>query len=146
MSDSQKRNEIAPTNQPTRTEIVTTSPSTQGKPLAPLPRGGNLLDHAFNSLPTEQQEALMQKAVEAKIDIERRAAESNQSHLDFQRESVEVVQQTRELQRSGVDFAGSYDGTSASGKWHVETKKSNLTVIIAVVAIIGIVLLVVALR
>lgn len=106
--------------------------------LAPnVPRGG-LLDATFQHLPAEQQKALVQKALEQRLDIEVEAARADQRHGDFERESVESVRHLKELNRVGMDVDAEYRGKTASGEWSVKAKKSNYTVIMVIAIVIGI--------
>lgn len=149
MSEAPKRNDLAPSDlasgpsNPSKRTDLTTSNS---QPPAQLPRGSSVLDHAFNSLPVEKQHELMETALLEKIRIEKQAADAQQAYKNFETEARESVDHVRELGRTGMDVTGSYEGRTASGKWQVEVRKSNYTVIMVVAAIIGIVLLIVALR
>ncbi len=107
---------------------------------------GGLLDQAMSRLPVEQQDALMQKAVEKRLDIEVKAAEAEQAYSNFERETDETVHQVRELGKTGMDITAKYHGRTASGGWEVEVRKSNYTLYIVVAAIVGIVALIYLVR
>jgi hypothetical protein len=102
-----------------------------------VPRGG-LLDATFQHLPAEHQKALIQKALEKRLDIEVEAVRADQHHAEFERESVESVRHLRELNRVGMDINAEYRGRTASGEWSVNAKKSNYSVTMVIAIVIGI--------
>ncbi len=154
MSEAPKKTELTTRtdDQPQRGELTTAPnsppvnrPATYAPP-ARLPRSGSLLEHAFNTLPADKQQELMQTALEEKIKLEVQSAKADQAHEDFLTETNQSVRHIKELGKTGMDITANYEGKMASGSWQFEARKSNYTLYIAVAAIIGIVLLVVALR
>lgn len=121
-------------------------PTSDQQPLPPIPSGGSILDHAFNRLEPEQQQALMKKALEKKVELEVKAADAEIGHLNFSRESMQSVRHVNELARTGMDVTAKYEGETATGSWNVVARKSNYTVVMVIAAIIGIVALVLVLR
>jgi len=143
-SDPAKRAELVadPGEKPQRHELATQ----RSQPPAALPRGGSVLDHAFNSLPVEKQHELMGTALQKKIELETKAADAEQAYRNFDEEIKGSVEHVRQLGKTGMDVTGTYEGRTASGRWEVQVRKSNYTVIMVIAAIIGIVALIVALR
>jgi hypothetical protein len=154
MSETPKRTELTTRSddQLSRGELQTAtnrapvSKPTSYAPPVQLPRGGSLLEHAFNTLPADKQQELMQTALEEKIKLEVQSAKADQAHENFETETNQSVRHIKELGKTGMDITANYEGKMASGSWQFEARKSNYTLYIAVAAIIGIVLLVVALR
>jgi len=145
MSETSKRTELT-TGSSDASKRTDLSPASSGKPLAPVSRGGGVLDQALNRLPPEQQDALMQKALEKRIDIEVQAAEAERAYTNFEEESNQAVRQVRELGRTGMDVMASYEGRTASGSWNVQVSKTSYTLLIVIAAIVGIILLALVLR
>jgi hypothetical protein len=144
INESSTRAELVthPNEAPQRHELATS----RSQPPATLPRGSSILDHAFNSLPVEKQHELMETALQKKIEIETKAADAAQAYRNFDEETKGSVEHVRQLGKTGMDVTGTYEGRTASGRWQVEVRKSNYTVIMVIAAIVGIVALIVALR
>lgn len=109
-----------------------------------LAKPGSLLDEALSKLPKEQQERMLAKAIEKRIDIE---AEAKIADLRFQASSADMANTIRQVhaleQSTKSDYTVRADYQTASGKTNVEVKKSNNTVIIVIAIVIGIILLLV---
>jgi uncharacterized membrane protein len=109
-----------------------------------LVKPGSLLDEALSKLPKEQQERMLSKAIEKRIDID---AEAKIADLRYQASSVDMANTIRQVhaleQSTKSDYTVRADYQTASGKTSVEVKKSNNTVIIVIAIVIGIILLLV---
>ncbi|MGI6391928.1 MAG: hypothetical protein ACOX7Q_17355 [Kiritimatiellia bacterium] len=107
-----------------------------------LAKPGSLLDEALSKLPKEQQERMLAKAIEKRIDID---AEAKIADLRYQASSVDMANTIRQVhaleQSTKSDYTVRADCQTASGKTIVEVKKSNNTVIIVIAIVIGVILL-----
>jgi hypothetical protein len=107
-----------------------------------LAKPGSLLDEALSKLPKEQQERMLAKAIEKRIDID---AEAKIADLRYQASSVDMANTIRQVhaleQSTKSDYTVRADYQTASGKTSVEVKKSNNTVIIVIAIVIGVILL-----
>ncbi len=107
-----------------------------------LAQPGSLLDEALSKLPKEQQEKLLSKAIEKRMDIDE---EGKRADLRYQASSVDMANTIRQVDalekstKSDYTVRAEYD--TASGKTNVEIKKSNNTVIIVIAIVIGVILL-----
>lgn len=110
---------------------------------ATVSRPGNLLDAALANLPPEQRQALAQKALERKLDIDADAVKADMRHLASSADMANTIRNVRELERSTKsDYTVKADYETASGHTNVEIKKSNNTVIIVIAIVIAILVLV----
>lgn len=107
-----------------------------------LAKPGSLLDEALSKLPKEQQERMLAKAIEKRIDID---AEAKIADLRYQASSVDMANTIRQVhaleQSTKSDYTVRADHQTASGKTIVEVKNSNNTVIIVIAIVIGVILL-----
>jgi len=107
-----------------------------------LAQPGSLLDEALSKLPKEQQEKLLSKAIEKRLDIDE---EGKKADLRYQASSVDMANTIRQVnsleQSTKSDYTVRAEYETASGKTNVEVKKSNNTVIIVIAIVIGIILL-----
>ena len=107
-----------------------------------LAKPGSLLDEALSKLPKEQQERMLAKAIEKRIDID---AEAKIADLRYQASSADMANTIRQVhaleQSTKSDYTVRADYQTASGKTSVEVKKSNNTVIIVIAIVIGVILL-----
>ena len=112
--------------------------STTGRSTLQVSQSGNLLDAALADLPPEQRQALMQKALEKKLDID---VEAKRAELRHQASSVDMantVHQVRALESStNSDYTIRADYETASGRTNIEIKKSNNLTIIVIAVVIG---------
>lgn len=123
-------NEPAP--KPGSTDITTRSSSS-----------GSLLDSAFQSLPQEQRQKLVEKALEKKLELDVEAIRAARRHEQSGADMHNTVRQVRDLEsstKSDYTVRASYE--TASGNANVEVKKSNNTTIIVVAVVIAIVFLI----
>jgi hypothetical protein len=112
------------------------------KSLSTVTRPGNLLDSALAHLPQEQQLALMQKALERKLEIDAKAVEADQRHRASSVDMANTIHQVRALENSTrSDYTVRADYETASGRTNVEIRKSNNTVIIVIAIVIGVLVL-----
>lgn len=104
---------------------------------------GNLLDAAIAHLPPEQRQALTQKALERKLEID---VEAKKADMRYQASSVDMantIHQVRAIENSTKsDYTIRADYETASGRTNIEIKKSNNMVIIIIAIVIGIVALI----
>lgn len=107
-----------------------------------LSQPGSLLDEALSSLPKDQQEKLLSKAIEKRLDIDE---ESKRADLRYHASSVDMantIHQVDALENSTKsDYTVRAEYETASGKTNIEVKKSNNTVIIVIAIVIGVILL-----
>lgn len=107
-----------------------------------LARQGSLLDEALAKLPKEEQERLIVKALEKRMDID---ADAERADLRYRNSSVDMANTIRQLDalektsKSDYTYEAKYE--TASGRTTVEVKKSNNTVIIVIAIVVGIVIL-----
>lgn len=103
---------------------------------------GSLLDSALSKLPVEQQKALMQKAIEKRLDLDVDAKRADQRFQASSADMANTIGQVRALENTTKsDYTVRADYETASGRTHVEIKKSNNTVIIVIAIVIGIAIL-----
>lgn len=107
-----------------------------------LAQPGSLLDEALAKLPKDQQERLLSKAIEKRLDIDE---EAKKADLRYQASSLDMVNTIRQVnsleQSTKSDYTVRAEYQTASGKTNVEVKKSNNTVIIVIAIVIGIIIL-----
>lgn len=107
-----------------------------------LSQPGSLLDEALSKLPKEQQERLLSKAIEKRLDIDE---EARKADLRYQASSIDMVNTIRQVnsleQSTKSDYTVRAEYQTASGKTNVEVKKANNTVVIVIAIVIGIVIL-----
>lgn len=125
-------------------EITRRNPSDDDPKLpTSVSKPGNLLDAAIAHLPPEQQQALTQKALERKLEID---VEAKKADMRYQASSVDMantIHQVRALEKSTKsDYTVRAEYETASGRTNVEIKKSNNMVIIIIAIVIGIVALI----
>lgn len=100
---------------------------------------GNLLDAAMSNLPAEQQKALMQKAIEKRLDLDAEEKRADLRHRTSSTDMANTIGQVRALENSTKsDYTVRAEYETATGRTHVEIKKSNNTVIIVVAIVIGV--------
>jgi hypothetical protein len=100
---------------------------------------GSLLDSALSKLPVEQQKALMQKAIEKRLDLDVDATRAAHRFQASSADMANTIRHIRDVQNSTEsDYTLRADYETASGRTHVEIKKSNNTVIIVIAIVIGI--------
>lgn len=104
---------------------------------------GSLLDSALASLPAEQREKLIQKALDKKLDLDVEAIKANLRFNSSSADMVNTVDQVRKLEASTrSDYTVRANCETASGNTSVEVKKSNNTVVIVIAVVVAIVFLV----
>lgn len=109
---------------------------------ATISQPGNLLDAALAHLPTEQRQALAQKALERKLDIDAKAVEADNRHRASSVDMANTIHQVRALENSTKsDYTVRAEYDTASGRTNVEIKKSNNTVVIVIAIVIAIIVL-----
>jgi len=112
------------------------------KALTTVSQPGNLLEAALANLPQEQQIALMQKAIEKKLELDAKAVEADNRHRASSVDMANTIHQVRALENSTrSDYTVRADYETASGRTNVEIKKANNTVIIVIAIVIGILVL-----
>lgn len=110
---------------------------------ATVSQPGNLLDAALAHLPAEQRQALAQKALERKLDIDAKAVEADNRHRASSVDMANTIHQVRALENSTKsDYTVRAEYETASGRTNVEIKKSNNTVIIVIAVVIAIIFLI----
>ena len=103
---------------------------------------GNLLDAALSHLPAEQQKALMQKALEKKLELDAKAVEADQLHSSSSVDMAQTVQQLKAIEQSTKsDYTIRANYKTASGQTNVEIKKANNNVIIIVAIVVAVIAL-----
>ncbi len=109
-----------------------------------LAQPGSLLESALSKLPKEQQERLLGKAIEKRLDIDE---EAKRAELRYQASSLDMVNTIRQVnaleQSTKSDYTVRAEYQTASGKTNIEVKKSNNTVIIVIAIVIGIIILII---
>ena len=107
-----------------------------------LAQPGSLLDEALSKLPQDQQEKLLSKALEKRMDIDE---EGKRADLRYQASSVDMANTIRQLdaleKSTNSDYTVHAEYETASGRTNIEVKKSNNTVIIVIAIVIGVILL-----
>jgi hypothetical protein len=110
---------------------------------ATVSQPGNLLDAALAHLPAEQRQALAQKALERKLDVDAKAVEADNRHRASSVDMANTIHQVRALEDSTKsDYTVRAEYETASGRTNVEIKKSNNTVIIVIAIVIAIIVLI----
>jgi hypothetical protein len=110
---------------------------------ATVSQPGNLLDAALAHLPAEQRQALAQKALERKLDIDAKAVEADNRHRASSVDMANTIHQVRALEDSTKsDYTVRAEYETASGRTNIEIKKSNNTVIIVIAIVIAIIVLI----
>ncbi len=118
------------------------NPGDPGRVPAPVSQLSKFLDAALLHLPPEQRQALAQKALERKLDIEAEAAEADNRFRASSADMANTIDQVRALENSTrSDYTVSAEYETASGRTNVEVRKSNNTVIIVIAIVIAIVVL-----
>lgn len=107
---------------------------------AATPSSGSILDTAFNRLPAEQQQALLQKAVEEKLGLDVEAARANQRHSDSAEEMHQYIHQAKSYNAHGHDFVLTQQGKTHSGGWQAQISKRSYTLYIVIAIVTGIAL------
>jgi len=107
-----------------------------------LTKPGSLLDEALTKLPKEQQEKLLSKAIEKRLEID---AESMRAEHRYQASSLDMANTVRQIEETerttNSDYTIKAEYKTASGRTEIEVKKANNTVIIVIAVVIGIVFL-----
>ena len=123
-------NEPPPKPNPTD---VTTRPSSSG----------SLLDTAFQGLPQEQRQKLLEKALEKKLELDVEAVKAARRHEQSGADMHNTVRHVRDLESSTKsDYIVRANFETASGNTSVEVKKSNNTTIIVVAIVIAVIFLI----
>jgi hypothetical protein len=118
------------------------NPSNQPSVPATITKPGNLLDAALANLPPEQRQALAQKALERKLDIDAEAFKADMRYHASSADMANTIHQVRALENSTKsDYTVKAEYETASGRTNVEIKKSNNTVIIVIAIVIAIIIL-----
>lgn len=118
------------------------NPGEQPKLPATISKPGNLLDAALAHLPPEQRQALAQKALERKLDIDAKAVEADNRYVASSLDMANTIHQIRALENSTKsDYTVKAEYETASGRTNVEVKKGNNTIIITIAIVIGIIVL-----
>jgi len=118
------------------------NPGDQSKLPTTVSQPGNLLDAALAHLPPEQRQALAHKALERKLDIDAKAIEADNRYRASSVDMANTIHQVRALEDSTKsDYTVRAEYETASGRTHVEIKKSNNTVIIVIAIVIAIIVL-----
>lgn len=119
-------------------------PSNDGsKDLVNRPASGNLLEAAFQDLPLEQRQKLIEKALEKKLELDVEAVRAEQRHTRSERDMHNTVRNVQDLESSTKsDYSVTANFETASGKTSIEIKKSNNTTIIVVAVTIAVIFLV----
>lgn len=119
-------------------------PSNDGsKDIVNRPVSGNLLEAAFQDLPLEQRQKLIEKALEKKLELDVEAVRAEQRHTRSERDMHNTVRNVQDLESStNSDYIVKANFETASGKTSIEVKKSNNTTIIVVAVTIAVIFLV----
>lgn len=119
-------------------------PSNDGpKDLVNRPASGNLLESAFQDLPLEQRQKLIEKALEKKLELDVEAVRAEGRHTRSERDMHNTVRNVQDLESSTKsDYSVKATFETASGKTSIEVKKSNNTTIIVVAVVIAVIFLV----
>lgn len=95
-----------------------------------------VLDHAFQSLPAEEQKKLLAKAAELQLEQE---VKDRDAQRNFNASSIEMerdVHTVKELNKAGPDFTMENTYKTASGETRIKvTKNNNMTWIIVAVVV-----------
>jgi len=106
-------------------------------------KSGSLLNEALVQLPKVQQRALIEKALERKLELDASAAQSELRHRASSIDMANTISQLRALENStGTDYTLKAEYDTASGRTSVEVRKSNTLVIIVIAVVIGILALI----
>jgi hypothetical protein len=90
-----------------------------------------------------QRQALAQKALERKLDVDAKAVEADNRHRASSVDMANTIHQVRALEDSTKsDYTVRAEYETASGRTNVEIKKSNNTVIIVIAIVIAIIVLI----
>ena len=103
---------------------------------------GNLLDAALAHLPIEQRQALAQKALDRKLDIDAKAIEADNRYRASSVDMANTIHQVRALEDSTKsDYTLRAEYETASGRTNIEIKKSNYTAVIVIAIALAIIVL-----
>lgn len=118
------------------------NPDRESKLPATVSQPGNLLDAALAQLPPEQRQALAQKALERKLDIDAKAVEADNRYRASSVDMANTIHQVRALENTTKsDYTVSAEYETASGRSTVVVKKANNTVVIVIAIVIAIIVL-----
>ncbi|GMU92856.1 MAG: hypothetical protein AMXMBFR4_19140 [Candidatus Hydrogenedentota bacterium] len=109
-----------------------------------LPEFGheNVLDTAIANLPPSQRDALIEKALERKLDLETDARRAEMRYRQSSADMENTVRHVRDLEMSTKsDYSVRAEFNTASGRTNVEIKKSNNLTIIVIAIVLGIIVL-----
>lgn len=107
---------------------------------------GGFLEKAFAHLPEEKQQFLIEKAVEARLKLDQQSEEGDRINTQSKDEMDFAVDHVQKLARTKTDFKSEHEGRTASGSWRTEITKSNATMTIIIVAIVGLALVLILAR
>ena len=136
-------------------DIVVRSDAKAGNPHGEPARGelttrqqnaGGFLEKAFAHLPAEKQQFLIEKAVEARLKLDQQSEEGDRINTQSKDEMDFAVDHVQKLARTKTDFKSEHEGRTASGSWRTEITKSNATMTIIIVAIVGLALVLILAR
>lgn len=112
--------------------------TTGQRAVVPTSEAGSLLDSALASIPPEQRDKLIGKALEKKLDLDVEAVKAGRRFDASSADMANTVDHVRQLEastRSDYTVKSSYE--TASGKTTVEVRKSaNISVIVIVIAVV----------
>jgi hypothetical protein len=88
-----------------------------------LAQQGSLLDAALSQLPKEQQERLLAKAIEKRLDIDEEAKKADLRYKASSLDMVNTIHQVKALeQTTKSDYTVRAEYQTASGKTNIEIK------------------------
>ena len=119
------------------------TPNSSPSEVATRPQGGSLLDSAFQQIPAEQRQRLLEKAFEKKLELDVKAFEAAQKHERSSADMQNTVRHVNDIERSTKsDYTVKANFETASGHTSVEIKKSNNTTTIIVAVVVAVIFLI----
>ena len=107
---------------------------------APISKSSNLLDAALANLSAAQQQALAEKAVERRLDLDADAKKAELRYRTSTADMANTIEHVRQLETSTKsDYTVSAQYNTASGHTNVEIKKSNNLIIIVIAIVIALI-------
>lgn len=124
-----------------------TSARQGGDQLVPVERQQNLLDLSTHNLSEEEARAIRSKALDAKLDIDKKRAEADDRYAHSSRDMVNTVGLVGKLeQTSSSDFEVNSHFDTASGHTSVRVKKTSNQAIVVIAIVVAVVILIVMLQ
>lgn len=121
----------------TSTELAASQSHAPPAVVPTAPVNSSLLETALQRLPAEQQDALMEKALQHRLELEVEAAKADQRHANSAEEMQQYLHQAKGYSNTGSDYRLTQHGKTQSGGWEAEISKRNYTLYIVIAVVIG---------